>query len=80
VPDWVTWFVFTAEAVADEVFACVAGCWSPRGIQIRIDMPRAPDPEGSGAAVSIRMEAVTFVGEVWVEVAVAFASCIAGAL
>jgi hypothetical protein len=80
VADWVTWFVFPADAVADEVFACVAVCWPSTGIQIWIHRPRAPEPAGSGAAPSIRTTAFEFVGKVWVEVAIAFASCVVGAL
>ena len=72
-------FEFVAEAVADELFAWVAGCWS-RGIQIWIHRPRAPEPAGSGAAPSISTETFAFVGEVCVEIAVAFAFCVVGAL
>ena len=78
--DWVTWFVFSAEAVADELFVCVAACWSPRGIQIWIKVPRTPEPAGSGAAPSITMEMLASVGAVCVEIAVAFAFCVVGAL
>ena len=78
--NWVTWFEFTAEAVADEVFACVAAYWSSRGIQIWINIPKAPEPAGSGAAPSIRTETFAFVGALCVEIAVALASCAVGAL
>jgi hypothetical protein len=43
-------------------------------------MPGAPEPAGSGAAGSITTETFAFVGEVCVEIAVAFASCVVGAL
>jgi hypothetical protein len=73
VADSVAWFVFPAEAVADEVFVCVAACWSLSGIQIWIKVPGAPEPAGSVAAPSITMEMFAFVGAVCVEIAVAFA-------
>src|SRR4029077_5427435 len=71
---------FPADAVADELFVCVAACWPPRGIQIWIHNPCAPEPAGSGAAPATSTTSFEFVGKVWVELAIAFASCVVGAL